>query len=153
MKMDELFRQDIFEKNIKEMVSALGKKEGRVNDMLEIELVECNGAEKQITFELPVLDWELNPNSVLHGGIGASMMDLCLGILANYVCHQTGGIFAPTVNMNINYLEPVPKDSRVIIKAVMVSSGRSILVLNGEGRIKSSGKLALTASATYKSLK
>ncbi|WP_312092122.1 PaaI family thioesterase [Aminipila sp.] len=150
MTIDELFQQQDLEKNMKFAIEKIKEQPGRLNDMLEIQFVECDAKERTVTYELPFLEWEMNPKGILHGGITAAMMDLSLGLFANCICWQLGGFFAPTVNMNMNYLQPISFNDRICIKAQLVSSGRSLLILNGEARAKGCEQIAVTASATYK---
>lgn len=150
MSIEEIFKQQDLEENIKKTMEKIKEQPGRLNDMMNIAYSECNAEERTVTFELPLFEWEMNPNDVLHGGITAAMMDLSLGLFANCICRQLGGFFSPTISLNINYLQPIPLKDKVIIKAQLVSSGSSLLTLNGEARIKGSNKIAATASGTYK---
>lgn len=150
MTIEEFFEQSNLEENIKRTINIRTEQPGRLNDMLKIEFVECDAKDRTVTYEFPIFEWEMNPMDIMHGGITASMIDLSLGLLANCICHQLGGFFSPTINMNINYLQPIYLSDKVIIKAQLVSSGASILTLNGEARAKGSKHIAATASATYK---
>lgn len=150
MTIDEIFKQEDLEKNIKITMEKIKEQPGRLNEMMNIEYIECNAEERTVTFELPLFDWQMNPKDVLHGGITATMMDLSLGLFANCICWQVGGFFSPTVSLNINYLQPILLNDQILIKTQLVSSGSSLLTLNGEARIKGSNRIAATATATYK---
>lgn len=150
MTIEEIFKQHDLEKKIKNTIEGVSKKPGRFNEMLDIQFVEYNSQERSVIFELPVNEWELNPVDVLHGGITAAMMDLSLGLFANTIGWLLGGVFSPTVNLNVNYLLPVSLKDKVLVKAQLVSSGRSLLTVNGQAMIKESGQIVATASGTYK---
>lgn len=152
--LSKYFEQERFETGIKKIAKAVaGEGQGnRLNSLLKLEFIECNEAERSVTFEFPVSDWELNSNDVMHGGISASIMDLSLGAPANYIALEMGALFAPTINMNINYLLPVLLTDKLVVTTRIVSSGNSVITVTGEARLKSSGSVAITGSAMYKVL-
>lgn len=150
MSLDEIFNKNELEQYINQAISFRREQHGRINEMLRIELIECDIINQTVVYEFPLFNWEMNPMDSLHGGISATMMDLSLGLFANCICNKLGGFFSPTINMNINYLLPVSLQDKVIVKAQLVSSGSSILTLNGEMRTKSKNQLAVTSSASYK---
>jgi uncharacterized protein (TIGR00369 family) len=152
--LNKYFQPGQFEAGIRKMAKSVegeGQEE-RINNMLKIELIECNESERSVTFEFPVADWELNSNNIMHGGISASIMDLALGTPANYIALEMGALFAPTISMTINYLLPILLNDKLVVTTKIVSSGTSIITVTGEARLKSSGAVAVTGSAMYKVL-
>ncbi|QIB69542.1 PaaI family thioesterase [Aminipila butyrica] len=152
MSIEEIFKQDDLEKIMRAFIAERRREPERLNEMLNIQLITCNKEERTAIFEFPIYDWELNPNNALHGGITASMMDYALGLFANCICRQLGGVFSPTVDLNVRYLLPIAGADKVQIKAQLLSSGASLLTLNGEASIQKGGPLVAAASATYKVL-
>ncbi|MBN7774179.1 PaaI family thioesterase [Clostridium aminobutyricum] len=152
--LSKYFEKGRFEAGIKKMIQSV-QSEGqgkRLNSLMHIELIQCNDNERSVTFGFPVAEWQLNSNDVMHGGISASVMDLSLGLPANYIAMEKGGLFAPTINMNVSYLLPVPLSDRLVVTAKVVSSGSSLITVTGEAKLKSSGAVAITATAMYKIL-
>lgn len=152
--ISKYFEKERFEAGIKKMAELVkGEGQGnRINSMLKLEFIEYNEAERSVTFEFPVSDWELNSNDVMHGGISAAIMDLSLGAPANYIALELGALFAPTINMNISYLLPVLLSDKLVVTTKVVSSGSSVITVTGEARLKSSGAVAITGTAMYKVL-
>lgn len=142
----ELLKKDKFEKGINEILTFVFRNNGRVDCSLRPQLVSCNETERTITIEFPVLEWELNSNNVMHGGIIATVFDEALGIFANYISQ---GKRAVTSNISVNFLKPVPQNDSLLITAKLTSSGRKLITLTGEGRLKSNNMLTDTAMATY----
>lgn len=152
--LSKYFEKERFEAGIKRMIRSV-QSEGqgkRLNSLLKIELIQCNEQERSVTFEFPVGEWQLNSNDVLHGGMSASIMDLALGLPANYIALEKGAVFAPTINMNINYLLPVKLSDQLVVTTKIVSSGTSVITVTGEAKLKNNGAVAVVANATYKVL-
>ena len=76
-------------------------------------------------------------------------MDTTLGILANYLCSGSGKAFAPTINMSINYLKPIPVGETLCVEAKVVSFGKSLITVYGEAYIKGTTDITASATATY----
>ncbi|QAT42958.1 PaaI family thioesterase [Aminipila luticellarii] len=150
MSIEKIFKEQKLEQDIKKVIEKTKEQPGRMNDLMNVKLVGCNETERTASFEFPISEWQMNPQDMLHGGITATMMDLALGLFANCICLKLGGFFSPTVNMSINYLQPVYLNDKVTITAQLVSTGRSLLTLSGEAKITERNCMAATASATYK---
>lgn len=114
--------------------------------MLKPKFYSYDPEARSSTLEFPVLEWELNGNKVMHGGNIASAFDVSLGMLANVVSNNH---FAPTTNLSINYIKPIHFEDSLLVTAKLTSIGHKLITLSGEGRLKSSGKIAATAMATY----
>lgn len=153
MSIEEIFIKSDFEEALNAFIAGRRREPERLNELLNIRLKACHPQERAVTFAFPVAEWELNPNDALHGGITASMMDYAMGLLANFVCRQLGGIFAPTVNLNVHYLLSIKGADQVDIHVRLISSGSSLLTLEGEARMQEGGPIAASASATYKVLR
>lgn len=132
---------------VKAAVSEIYEKQADVvNGMLRPEFVECNYEEKTLTLSFPVVEWELNRVGVMHGGAITSTFDLTMGIMTRYFSDLN---FAPTVTLETTFIRPVPLHDHLIIKIKSNLAGKTLTHLYGEGFVKSSGKLAATARATF----
>ena len=118
----------------------------RVNDMLDPQFVGCSAEEKSLSISFGVQEWMLNPNGTLHGGVLSTAVDMGMSVLARYVRKQRG---AATVQLSINFIRPVNKEEEFIVTASADHSGRRSTVIRAEVVVKSTGKLAATASGVF----
>jgi uncharacterized protein (TIGR00369 family) len=145
-----LLKQKCFEEGIRRTVEhVLEIEEGHINGLIRPAFGSCSEEKASIILEYPVMEWESNPNNVMHGGIIATIMDTTLGILANYLCIGIGKTFAPTINMSINYLKPVPVGETLCVEAKVTSFGKSLITVYGEAYIKGTTGFTANATATY----
>jgi len=84
-------------------------------------------------------------HGVVHGGILAALADT-VGAMASYTVVPAGTAIA-TIEMKINYLEPVPV-GRVRAEAHVLRAGRNFVVADCEV-FSPAGKLAAKALITY----
>ncbi len=117
-----------------------------VNGMMKPEFVKCSFKEKTLTMAFPILEWEMNRVGVLHGGITASTFDYAMGLIARFFAGQS---FAPTIQLETVFIRPISLGEVFEITVKTNFSGRKLTYLYGEGYIKSSGKLAATATSSY----
>lgn len=94
-----------------------------------------------------VLDWELNPQKMLHGGITATALDSSVGALCHYYTYPQ---VLTTVTMDITFLKPVFLGDTFHIRAKMVSLGRTLATATGEVVLEREDTLAAVCRATYK---
>ena len=117
-----------------------------MNGMMEGEWGGCSFEDKTLTFEFPVQQWQANRIGNMHGGAICTAFDLTIAALARFYAREN---FAPTINLDVNYIRPVPMGETLVVTAKATSTGRRITQLTGEARVKSTGKLAATASSIY----
>ena len=79
--LDELLEQDKFEKGIRRILEIINKENGQVNQLMTVQFVSCSEIERTITLEFPVMEWQLNSNRVMHGGIVSTAFDIAMGVL------------------------------------------------------------------------
>ena len=103
-----------------------------------------NDAEKdllKITFH--VNEMLMNPQSSLHGGVMATVMDISMG----HLLKKTVGEGA-TIEMKIQYLRPI-REGKVTCEGRFIKKGRTLSFM--ESRLSGQdGKLAAVATATWK---
>lgn len=97
--------------------------DGTFNAMLGGEFVSCDFEKKTILIAMETKPWMANPSQIVHGGITASILDFTMGILARYC---TTGCMTPTISMNVEYLRPMPLNSRILVEATMTMVGFSL---------------------------
>ena len=117
-----------------------------MNGMMKGEWGGCSYEDKTLTFEFPVQQWQANRIGNMHGGVICTAFDLTIAALARFYAREN---FAPTINLDVNYIRPVPMGEVLVVTAKATSTGRRITQLTGEARIKSTGKLAATATSIY----
>jgi len=117
-----------------------------MNGMMKGEWGGCSFEEKTLTFVFPVQEWQANRIGNMHGGAICTAFDLTIAALARFYAREN---FAPTVNLDVNYIRPVPLGDALLVTARATSTGRRITQLTAEARVKSTGKLAATASSIY----
>lgn len=122
------------------------RQDGFVNALMKPEFVECSYENKTITVEFPVMEWEQNRAGVMHGGMIGAAFDFAMGLLTRYFSGQD---FAPSILLETTFIRPIPIGDTLVIQAKTNLSGRKLTHLYGEAFVKSSDKLAATATASY----
>ena len=117
-----------------------------MNGLMRSEWGGCSFEDKTLTFEFPVQQWQANRVGNMHGGAICTAFDLTIAALARFYAREN---FAPTINLDVNYIRPVAMGETLAVTAKATSTGRRITQLTAEARIKSSGKLAATATSIY----
>ncbi|NLY71543.1 MAG: PaaI family thioesterase [Clostridiales bacterium] len=145
-RLDELLVEDLLEKRIRESIDFISKAHDKIDGQLKPKFIDCNAKAGTITLEFPVMDWQLNTNNVMHGGMIATVFDEALGIFAHYFSE---GKAALTSNITVHYLKPVPKGDSLLITAKIISAGRKVITLSGEGHLKSNGIMTNSAIASF----
>lgn len=135
--------EDVLKSEIEKMYINQGTS---VNGMMQPEFVRCNSAEKTLAVAFPVLEWEKNRVGYMHGGIIATAFDIATGLLARYLAGEN---FAPTIQLETVFLRPVPMGDVLEVRVKTNLAGRKLTHLYCEGYLRSTGKLAATATASY----
>ncbi|MBM6830077.1 PaaI family thioesterase [Anaerotignum lactatifermentans] len=111
--------------------------------------VSCDFLAGESVMSFQVLDWELNPQQMIHGGITSTGFDTSLGMLCHYYASPN---ILTTVNLSTSFLRPIRLGDTMFFHSKIKSFGRSLVTMDGEVYLKSSGKLAATATGTFKIL-
>ncbi len=120
--------------------------EDTMNGLMKGEMGGCSYEDRTLTFEFPVQKWQANRVGNMHGGAICTAFDLTIAALARFYAREN---FAPTINLDVNYVRPVAMGDKLVVTAKATSTGKRITQLTAEARIKSTGKLAATASSIY----
>lgn len=91
------------------------------------------------------MEYHYNPMGIVHGGLAAAMLDTSNGITAQ--CQLNSGYVTLTVDLKINYLKPISKETgEITAKGKIVKVGRKVIIVNGELRDKNKNLLAVANS-------
>jgi len=129
-----------------EIDTYLREQAGSVNGMMKPEFVDCSFDEKTLTVAFPVLEWEKNRVGVMHGGMITAAFDIATGLLVRFLADKN---FAPTIRLETVFLRPVPIGDTFVVHVKTNLAGRKLTHLYCEGFVKSTGKLAATATSSY----
>ncbi|MDR2355241.1 MAG: PaaI family thioesterase [Clostridiales Family XIII bacterium] len=113
--------------------------------MVHPDFVCCDADKRELTFAFSTTDWEMSPAGLLHGGILSTMFDISLGAL---ISPYAGG-FAPTIQLTVTFLAPVPLGETLHIHAKIVSLGKSVIHAEASAVVQGTGKLAATGKGIY----
>lgn len=138
------------------MVGKLTDKEKRITEMVRHRMKESKSAELlgfevesvhdgRAVFRLEVRPRHKQIHGVVHGGILASLADTTAAIAAYTVVPR--GIELATLELKINYLEPIPGGT-VKAEARVLRNGRNFVVTECE-IFNESGSLAAKALLTF----
>ena len=97
----------------------------------------------------PVLDWELNSQGILHGGVLSTALDTSLGMLCHYYTYPH---VLTTVTMHATFLKPIPPGDSFHIHAKLASFGGTLATVTGEVMLEREKTLAAACTATFKVL-
>ncbi|MCI8608868.1 MAG: PaaI family thioesterase [Firmicutes bacterium] len=116
-----------------------------VNGMMAPSFVSADPDTMTATLQFTVLPWESNRTGGLHGGIIGAMLDHTCGLIVS--CFL--GHWAPTMNLNVEYIRPVAPGDSLLATAHIISMGRHIIRVNGALCQQASGKLVASCTATF----
>lgn len=126
-----------------------GEKE-HLYERIKMEIVSCSAQDQSLTMRFPVLEWELNHLSTMHGGVIATAIDTTSGLL---VYNRTGRSAIVTTSMNINYLSPVLKGDKLMVTARIDRLGRHLINVSARAYGEGSNRTAATAQINFMLMK
>ena len=100
--------------------------------------------EKAVKFEFEIRKEMTNPVGMLHGGVTAGMIDDC--ICVNFMVLGLEK-FYPTINLYIDYFNPVFENQTVIVTTKLEKLGKTIINIKAEVINKNTSKIVAQASA------
>lgn len=100
--------------------------------------------EKAVQFEFEIRKEMTNPVGMLHGGVTAGMIDDCIGV--NFMVLGLEK-FYPTINLYIDYFNPVFENQTVIVTTKLEKLGKTIINIKAEVINKNTSKIVAQASA------
>ena len=138
------------ERKIKELHPAKTWEEARTTGItmaMGQEFVSADLETMTCEIRFPIRDWQLNPNGTLHGGMIATAFDNAFGAVTIY-SQASQNVY--TISALVNYLKPVPYGKTFLVRTKLVSMGKNVATLTGEGFIEETGELAAVSTATYR---
>jgi uncharacterized protein (TIGR00369 family) len=99
--------------------------------------------EKAIEFQFMVRKEMTNPVGMLHGGVISAMIDDCMGV--NFFILGLE-YFYPTINLNVEFFNPVSEGEIVIVKTQVIKQGRTIINIKAD--VFNENNMILVAQAT-----
>lgn len=117
-----------------------------LNGMMRCEDGGCSYENRTLTFRFPIQQWQANRVGNMHGGMICTAFDVTIAALARFYAREN---FAPTVNLDVNYVRPAHVGDHLIVTATAFATGRRITQLRGEAFSEESGKLIATATSVY----
>ena len=129
---------------------ACTKRSHMVAGMIKPRLLECDCGSMSTLIGFPAMEWEINPNGVIHGGIVATMIDTAIGLTTIGIT----GTLTPTINLQISYLRPCPADGLVAVRSYITMLGGSVIHTRAEMfDTREPEKLVATAEGAYRRFK
>lgn len=120
---------------------------GGFYDHIYSHFIDCDPQAKTLTLGYDMTEWGRNNSFIIHGGLIATVFDQCMGILAIWA---DGGRVGRTIDMNVNYIRPVPLDCRLLVQASCTTCGRTLGRFTARAYLESDPERTLaTASGTY----
>lgn len=92
-----------------------------IMNMMQPEFVKCDCDERTLVLSYHILPWQLNTQSVMHGGILTSAIDNCCVLMTHYFA---GRSLITTIDMETRFLKPVFITDTLFVEARAVSKGR-----------------------------
>lgn len=136
----EKFLYDVIEERKKNQADS-------IIGMMEPSFISCSYEDRTLTVLFNTKAWMRNPVGILHGGMTAAMLDNAMGMMVKYYTPDQS--FAPTVNMNIDYIKQIPINESIAVKAQIVASGSTLIRTRAEAKISGKTGAVASAVATY----
>lgn len=110
--------------------------------------VSCDFEKGTVDIAFDGLEWEMNPEQIVHGGITSTALDTTMGMLAHYYTRLSAPTVV-TVTMNITYLKPIQLGDTFHIQCQLDSLGRTLATVKAEVRLERDDILACISTATF----
>ncbi len=138
--------QEKMERFFRSFCADFSDQQNRINERMRPAYDSCDATARKLTLRyLPEL-WQANPSSFLHGGMIATAVDITAGLLVKYLAKSNEVV---TVEMNCNYLRPIPIDSLYRVTAQAVKTGRTMYFVNVVVAFLEPEKPMATATLVY----
>ena len=139
--------QDMAARLERRMESIRTEGKDTIGDILQLSLVSCYTEKDEILLRGKTAPWMRNLAGTLHGGMCATFIDQCLGLVAN--CLKEGEGITPTLDMTLHYHRPLMPNEDVLIRIRVISVTRSIIHMGAEAYIASNpGRICISGNGT-----
>ena len=113
---------------------------------LPCELVSCDADRREIVYCFFTVEEMENPWGVTHGGMLAVMLDWAMGVAARTILDYN---HTPTVDMQLQYLKPVPLNTKVYVRARVNSRGKRIAFMSAHAWCDREDNILTNATGVY----
>lgn len=128
-----------------ETIATQGK--DTIGDLLQLQLESCDAEKGEFLIRGKTAPWMRNLAGTLHGGMCATFVDQCLGLVA--YCLKEGQGVTPTLDMNLHYHRPPLPGEDVLIRIRLVSMTKSIIHMGAEVYMASNpDRICISGSGT-----
>ena len=110
------------------------------------QFVKCNYSKKTVTFAFEVMEWQLNPEGILHGGMLMTAFDTAFGLLCHYYSKQN---VINTIELGTTFLKPVPAGCTYHITVSATHVGKTLTSMTAEAYLPEKDFLLATASSSF----
>lgn len=114
--------------------------------MMDPHFVSCDYENMSVTLSFHGMEWQLNPEDIIHGGVLVTAMDTAFGALSHYISKLK---MVTTVSINTTFLKPVLVGDELLVTAKAISLGRTLVSLTAEGVLTRTGKRAISSTSTF----
>jgi uncharacterized protein (TIGR00369 family) len=136
-----------FNQKIKAILDVVNTQPSGFMAHLHLRLVDCDPNLRSAHFTFSVDPWGKNPAEILHGGMTASLFDMVMGITGHALSDAP---FTPTVQLQVQYLKPVPLNVTLHFEVKITSVTRTLITATSEAWVEDDrSAIVATASATY----
>lgn len=131
-----------------EMLEFLERDPDSIYTMMHPRLVRCDLATRTLEMVMHTTPWMRNTNGMVHGGVSAAVIDTVGGMACR--CFAPTGALTPTVSLQVSYLDMIPIDAQLHVRAVVTRPGRSIAHVQVEAfGVEEKEHLYATGAAVY----
>jgi uncharacterized protein (TIGR00369 family) len=116
---------------------------GAICDLIQFRLVSIDG--DTAVFRCATEDWMRNTMGFLHGGIGATILDQAMSLVAH--CVKKGKGTTPAIEMQLSYHRPIIPGEDVDVSVRTLCVTKSLIRLCAEAG--QNNKLCISCSGTY----
>lgn len=99
---------------------------------------------KSVEFQFMIRKEMTNPVGMLHGGVISGMIDDCIGV--NFFIPGLE-YFYPTINLNVEFFNPVTEGETVKVKRQVVRRGKTVINIKADVINESNKKLVAQATS------
>lgn len=113
-----------------EMLEFLETNPDSIYTMMHPRLVRCDYSKRALELVVQTKSWMRNTNDSVHGGITATLLDTVGGMVCR--CFVPNNALTSTISLQVSYLDAIPLDTQLQLRATVTRPGRSIVYVRME---------------------
>ena len=119
-----------------------------IGSRLGFELITCDAEKGEYTLQCKTQAWMNNLSNILHGGIGATILDQAMGNIAQCVMPGEGTV--STVQLQVTYHRPLIPGADVQVRVRVQSVTKNLIHLSAEASLASAPqRLCITGTSMF----